>query len=432
MQACGPRHELVCQQRCATIHAYPIEGSEGRTTVTAPLAGIDVVEVANWLAAPNCAALMADMGANVVKVEPLEGDSYRRAYTALYGDDFVSPTFQFDNRGKRGICVNLEHPRGPEIVRTLATRAQVFVTNLTRARLERYRLTDRHIHDVAPGAVYAVLSGFGTEGPDSERSAFDQTAFWARSGAMSVFGDRDDGPLISRPGYGDRTTSLNLLASILAALRLQEQTGEGQYVEVTLQRTGIWALATDVTNTLYQRMQPEKTSRKEPPNAIWNYFRTADDRWFAMVSPLPIPYWPRFCAMLGRDDWARDERFQTAAGLVEHGQELVPEIERLFASESLDHWRGRLDAAGMIWEPVTELPDVVEDPALRERGAFSLIVHERAGAMEVVSAPFYIRDADIEVRGPAPDAGEHTREVLSEAGMAADRIDALIREGVLK
>ena len=194
--------------------------------------------MANWLAAPSCAALMADMGADVVKVEPLDGDGYRRAYTALYGDDFIAPAFQFDNRGKRGICVNLEHPRGPGIVHTLAGRAQVFITNLTRARLERYRLTDRHIHELAPQSVYAVLSGYGTEGPDSDRTAFDQTAFWARSGAMSVFGDRDDGPLLSRAGYGDRTTSLNLLASILAALRLKERTGEGQFVEVTLQRTG--------------------------------------------------------------------------------------------------------------------------------------------------------------------------------------------------
>ncbi|MDE0063115.1 MAG: CoA transferase [Gammaproteobacteria bacterium] len=400
--------------------------------MTAPLEGIRVLEVAGWLAAPSCAALMADMGADVVKVEPVEGDGYRRAYTALYGDDFVAPCFQFDNRGKRGICVDLEHPEGVELVHRLAARSQVFITNLTQARLERYRLTDRDIHDLYPQSIYAVLSGYGTDGPDSHRAAFDQNAFWARSGAMSVFGDRDDGPLLSRAGYGDRTTALNLLASILAAMRLQEKTGEGQYVEVTLQRTGIWALATDVTNALYERIQPDKTSRKVPPNPIWNYYRTADDRWIAMVSPLPMPYWPKFCAMLGRDDWAADERFQTAVGLVEHGQELVDEIEAVFASEDLAYWREKLDAAGMIWEPAADLPEVIDDPALRERGAFSLIIHEQAGAMEVVSAPFEIRGADIEVRGPAPDAGQHTREVLLEAGVTPERLNALIEKNVLR
>ncbi len=400
--------------------------------MTAPLEGIRVLEVAGWLAAPSCAALMADMGADVVKVEPVEGDGYRRAYTALYGDDFVAPCFQFDNRGKRGICVDLESREGVEVVHRLAARSQVFITNLTRARLERYRLTDRDIHELSPQSIYAVLSGYGTEGPDSHRAAFDQNAFWARSGAMSVFGDRDDGPLLSRAGYGDRTTALNLLASILAAMRLQEKTGEGQHVEVTLQRTGIWALATDVTNALYERIQPDKTSRKVPPNPIWNYYRTADDRWIAMVSPLPMPYWPKFCAMLGRDDWAADERFQTAMGLVEHGQELVDEIEAVFASEDLAYWREKLDAAGMIWEPAADLPEVIDDPALRERGAFSLIIHEQAGAMEVVSAPFEIRGADIEVRGPAPDAGQHTLEVLLEAGVAPERLNALIEKNVLR
>ena len=151
-----------------------------------------------------------------------------------------------------------------------------------------------------------------------------------------------------------------------------------------------------------------------------------------MVSPLPMPYWPKFCAMLGRDDWAADERFQTAVGLVEHGQELVSELEALFASHDLEFWREKLDATGMIWEPAAELPEVIDDPALRERGAFSLIIHERAGAMEVVAAPFEIRGADINVRGPAPDRGQHTREVLLQAGVEAERVTALIEKNVLR
>ena len=400
--------------------------------MTAPLEGIRVLEVASWLAAPSCAALMADMGAQVIKVEPPEGDTYRRMYSAMLGDEFVHPCYQFDNRGKRGVCVNLEDPDGQEMVHTLARTADIFVTNLTQSRLQRYKLTDTDIHTIKPDAIYAVLSGYGTQGPDSDRQAFDQTAFWARSGAMSVFGDRSDGPLISRGGYGDRTTALNLLAAILAAMRVQEKTGEGQYVEVTLQRTGIWALASDVTTALYERVQPDKTSRVAPPNPIWNFYKTSDNRWLAMVMPMATPYWPKFCAMVERADWATDERYQTLLGLAEHGPALVPEIEQMFASQDLDYWRARLDNAGLIWEPVAELPEVVEDPALRERGAFSIVVHKRSGAMEIVSAPFHIRDADIEVRGPAPDAGEHTREVFIEAGIPAQRVDELISKGALR
>ncbi|MGI9326567.1 MAG: CaiB/BaiF CoA transferase family protein, partial [Pseudomonadales bacterium] len=282
-----------------------------------------------------------------------------------------------------------------------------------------------------PKAIYAVLSGYGTQGPDSGRQAFDQTAFWARSGAMSTFGDREDGPLISRGGYGDRTTALNLLASILAALRLVEQSGEGQYVEVTLQRTGIWSLASDVNTTLFDRVQPDKTSRRLPPNPIWNCYKTSDDQWLLLVMPMALPYWPAFCAMVDRPDWAADERLQTLPGLMEHTPELMPEVQALFEASSLDTWREKLDAAGLIWEPVADLPAVIEDPALRERGAFSILVHEQAGAMEVVSAPFHIRDADITVRGPAPDGGQHTQQVLREAGWSDGTIDELLRDGVI-
>ena len=237
--------------------------------MTAPLEGIRVLEVASWLAAPSCAALMADMGASVIKVEPPGGDTYRRLYQAMFGDDFVHPAYQFDNRGKRGVCVNLESSEGLDLVHRLAADCDVFITNLTAPRLARYRLTDQDVHAIAPSSVYAVLAGYNVTGPDSERQAFDQTAFWARSGAMSVFGDRDDGLLISRGGFGDRTTCLNMLAAILAALRVRDRSGEGQYVEVTLQRTGIWALASDVQTAMIQNEQPERSSRKAPGNPIW-------------------------------------------------------------------------------------------------------------------------------------------------------------------
>jgi crotonobetainyl-CoA:carnitine CoA-transferase CaiB-like acyl-CoA transferase len=399
--------------------------------MVAPLAGIKVLEVASWLAAPSCAALMADMGAEVIKVEPPEGDTYRNLYTALLGDDFVHPCYQFDNRGKRGICINLEDASGRDALSRLISQCDVFITNLTQPRLERYRLLASDIHALSPSAIYAVLSGFGTEGADSDRQAFDQTAFWARSGAMSVFGDRDDGPLISRGGYGDRITGLNLLSAILAALRIKDQTGEGQRVEVTLQRTGVWAMASDVTNALFERAQPVKTSHREPANPIWNFYKTKDGRYLALIMPMALPYWGKFCTMMNRADWATDDRFATLPGMAEHGPSIVPDIEAAFASEDLSVWRERLDASGLIWEPVSELPEVVEDPALRERGAFSVVVHERGGAMEIVSAPFDIRDADIEVRGPAPDRGEHTRVVFREAGMSDEDIETLLARGAI-
>ena len=397
----------------------------------APLHGIRVLEVASWLAAPSCAALMADMGAEVIKVEPPGGDAYRRMYYQLLGEGRTHPNYQFDNRGKRGICVNLDTTEGSDLVRRLATDVDIFVTNLTQERLERYALTETNIRAVSDKAVYAVLSGYGTEGPDQDRQAFDQTAFWARSGAMSMFGDRNDGPLLSRGGYGDRTTALNLLSAILAALRLVDKTNQGQYVEVTLQRTGIWALASDVNVALFDRLQPEKSSRVAPPNPIWNFYLTQDNRWLALVMPMALPYWARFCEMLNRPDWAKDERFKTLLGLAEHGPTIVAEVAEVFATQDLAQWHDQLDKAGFIWAPVATLPEVVEDPALRERDAFDIVVHEKEGAMEIVSTPFHIRGADVKVRGPAPDPGQHTREVLAELGLSESAIDQLFSSEII-
>jgi crotonobetainyl-CoA:carnitine CoA-transferase CaiB-like acyl-CoA transferase len=397
----------------------------------APLEGIRVLEVASWLAAPSCAALMADLGAQVIKVEPPGGDPYRKLFAALLGSEFVHPTYQLDNRGKRGVAVDLEQPEGPELVHALARDVDVFVTNLTRSRLERYRLTPAEVQRVAPRSVYAALSGYGLEGPDADRQAFDQSAFWARSGAMSVTNDASAVPSLCRGGYGDHTSALNLLAATLAALRLRDRTGEPQQVEVTLQRTGIWALGGDVSSALYARLQPPNHDIDRPANPIWNYYKTSDDRWLLLVMPMALPYWPRFCKLAGRPEWAEDARFANLLGMAQNSHEIVPEIRALFGGQDLAHWAERLDDAGLIWAPVALLPEVIEDPSLREAGAFALIEHPRAGAIETVAAPFQIRDADIAVRGPAPDLGQHTRQVFGAAGLSEERIEELFARGVL-
>jgi crotonobetainyl-CoA:carnitine CoA-transferase CaiB-like acyl-CoA transferase len=398
----------------------------------APLEGLRVLEVASWLAAPSAASLMSDLGASVVKVEPPQGDAYRRLFAALMGPDFVHPTFEFDNRGKRGVAVNLEAPEGPELLHELLRDVDIFITNLTRPRLERYRLMDADVHAISPQAIYVVVSGFGLNGPDAERQGFDQSAFWARSGAMGVTGDVNELPVLCRGGYGDHTTALNLMAATLAALRLRDQTGEGQRVEVTLQRTGIWALAGDVTTALYSRVQPERHSNDRPASPIWNYYRTRDGRWVLLVMPNAMEYWPQFCKMVGRPEWAEDERFSNLIGLLANGPEIVPELREIIAQHDLTHWGEEFDAAGLIWAPVAELPEVIEDPSLRDAGAFATINHPTAGAIETVAAPFDIRGAGIEVRGPAPALGQHTREVFEEAGIAPERIDDLVARGVLR
>ena len=386
-----------------------------------PLDGVRVLEVANFLAAPSCAALMADLGADVVKVEPPDGDVYRGNRTRRPGET-VSFGFAHDNRGKRSIVVDLEQPEAPGVVARLAARSDIFITNLVPRRLERFGLTFESISAVQPSIVYTLLTGFGSSGPDADRSGFDSTAFLARSGVVDLIGEADTPPVQGRPGQGDHPTALGLLAATLAALRLVER-GEGaQFVDISLLRSGVWTISADMQQELNREgWEPDRQDRSRHWLLTRNAYRTSDDRWLQLTMPIPARYWPRFCEALGRPDWASDERYNSTGALLEHGVELLPEVDAIFASRSLEEWGAILDAANCIWASIQTLHEVAHDVQLVDSGAFEQ-VGEGDEAYWVVAAPFTIHGADIAARGPAPGIGEHTHEILTEAGFSSDEI----------
>ncbi len=402
--------------------------------MAAPLEDIRVVEVANWLAAPAAAALLRDLGADVIKVEPPGGDVFRGfpLRSLGYEHDFdLNYAFEVDNRGKRSISIALDRPGGPELVHRLCARADVFVTNLTPPRRERYALGEERLLELNPRLVYASLSGYGTRGPDAERPGFDYAAFWARSGLMSVLGEPPSPPPLCRGGQGDHTAALNLLAAVLAALRLRDRSGEGQYVEVTLQGTGMWTLAADLSVALAVREQPARHDRQAPANPIWNSYRTRDGRWLLLVMPQPDPYWPGFCRALEWEAWIDDARYASAAGRSERTRELTASIQERFETRTLAEWGGRLDAERVIWAPVAELPDVVADVQPRETGAITRVTHPEHGSFETLDTPFELRGSDVSARGPAPGPGQHTRQILEELGVTPGEVADLQASGAL-
>jgi len=403
--------------------------------MTAPLSGIRVLEVANWLAAPAAGALLADLGADVIKVEPPEGDVFRGFLLRSMGytHDFATNYgFQLDNRGKRSVTVALDKLGGPELVRRLAARSDVFLTNLIQGRRVRYGLTWEDLRAVNPRILYASFSGYGTRGPDENRPGFDYAAFWARSGLMGLLGEPPSPPPLCRGGQGDHTTALNILAAVLAALRLRDLTNEAQHIEVTLQATGMWTLASDLSAALVAREQPTRHERSRPANPIWNSYRAADGAWILLVMPQPDPvYWPRFCAMMEKPEWARDPRYETLLGRRAHNVELTCQIDALFAARDSAYWAAKLDAFGLIWAPVARLTDVIADPQVREMGWFRTLEHPAFGRFETLDTPFKIYGADVRARGPAPDAGEHTFEVLAELGVGDEELAALAADGVI-
>lgn len=404
-------------------------------SIPSPLTGIRVLEIGAWNAVPSAGALMADLGADVIKVEPPEGDAFRGFQMRLAGYDHDFETnyiFQLDNRGKRSLTVALDRPGGPELIRRLCREVDVFVVNLLARRRERFGLTWEDLRVVNPRLVCVSFTGYGLRNPDADRPGFDYAAFWARSGLMSVIGEPPSPPPICRGGQGDHTTSLNLLAAVFAALRLRDLTGEGQHVEVTLQRTGVWTLGSDIQSALVAKQQPPRHDRTVPANPLWNTYQASDGRWILLAMPRPDPdYWPAFCRAVERDDWLADPGLATIAGRRAATGELTAAIGAIFAARDSAYWAARLDEFRLIWAPVATLPEVVEDPQLRAMGAFETIDHPVHGPFETLSVPFSIEGVMIHARGPAPEVGEHNASVLADLGLSEGEIDRLVLDGVL-
>ena len=401
--------------------------------MTAPLSGIRVVEVANWLAAPSAAALMADLGADVIKVEHPGGDAWRHTLMRgqkpgyVPGED-VDAAYELDNRGKRGVALSLETPGGSDVVRRMAAEADIFITNLTAPRIARYDLSLETLQALNPRLIYVVLTGYGTRGPDQALTAFDYSAFWSRSGIMSLIGEPGGPPMPCRPGQGDHATALNLLAGTLAALRLRDLTGVGQSVEVTLQRTGAWTIGADVSAALMTEQQPQRINRVQPGNPLFNSYETADGRWLMLVMPTGGRYWAPACRALGRTDWLEDERFESLEGLQAHTAELTALIADVIRSKTLAEWSPLLTAESLTWAPVAELPELIHDPQMEEMNAWSTI-EGAEGPFRTLNTPFEIAGADIGPRGPAPKTGQHTHDVLVELGLSEDELAGLAAQG---
>ncbi len=390
--------------------------------MTTALDGIRVVELASWMAGPGATAMMADLGADVVKVEPLRGDAMRGATRQPEGDGVpkVDASFQHDNRGKRGIAVAVNKPEGADLVRRLASRADVFVCNLLPRRQLKYGLDSDSLLALNPRLVHATLTGYGVTGPDVERAGYDITAFFGRGGLVHTMAEPGSWAPRVRPAMGDHAASLALLSSVLAALRLVERTGAGQVVDVSLYATAAWMMATDLAATLVDGNNPTQLGRRGRPHALHGSFKTADERWVLLFMP-EERWWPAFCDAVGRPRWRSDERFATYPARKANMSELTDEMDQLFAERTLREWGELFDAHGFIWGPAATVAEFAADPQAEQIGLFPTL-ETPAGPIRTVSPPLSIAGADVRPRGPAPEIGQHTAEVLSELGLSDDEL----------
>lgn len=385
------------------------------------------------MAAPGAAAIMADMGADVIKVEPLQGDPMRgatRQPDPAAGGARVDPSFQMDNRGKRGIAVAINTDQGAALVRRIVADADVFVTNLLPGRQQRYGLDAGALRAVNPRLVHATLSGYGSEGPDTERPGYDLTAFFGRGAILDAMTEAEaETPPRLRPAQGDHTAALSLLTSILAALRVVDATGEGQDVDVNLLATAAWTMSTDLSATLVDG-NPPASGRRSRPHALHGAFRCADRRWLVLFMPEPR-WWEPFCEAVGHPEWAQDERFASFRARAEHMGELTDLLDAAIAERPLAEWSRIFDQYRFVWGPAVTLPELAADPQAESLHLYPRVSDPEAGEFRTVGAPVHVAGADIAPRGPAPAIGAHTREVLADLGLPDDELAALIADGVV-
>lgn len=393
------------------------------------LQGLKVVEFASYIAAPGAAGLLCDWGAQVIKVERPAGDPMRRALADTRTEIRENPTFEMDNRGKQAIALDISRPAGRDALVRLAEQADVFLTNVRLASLKRYGLDDEALRARNPRLVYAVVTGYGLEGPDAAKPGFDMAAFWARGGVAHMTAPRGVDPFMLRSGFGDHICSLATASAILAALYERERTGVGRLVETSLLSTGIYTMGSDLAVQLRLGRLSRMRTRDEPLDPLGNFYQSADGRWFVIRRREGGPGFEAVAAAAGRPELVDDPRFASSRARKELARELTAELDKGFNALTFETIAGRLDAADMVWAPVQTPAEVAADPQAHASGCFVEIEHDGESHYLSPSGPARFPGVALSPRPPAPEIGADTRQVLLGLGYSETEIDTMIESG---
>jgi crotonobetainyl-CoA:carnitine CoA-transferase CaiB-like acyl-CoA transferase len=393
--------------------------------------GMKVVEVGMWVAGPACAAILGDWGAEVIKIEPPDGDPFRGLLSAI-GIDGTSPPFELDNRNKRSVALNLSTDDGRAIAAQLVAEADVFVTNARPVALERAGLDYATVSAANPRLVYAQVNGYGMEGEERDRAAYDVGAFWSRAGvAASLTPEGEDLPY-QRGGMGDHMAGMAAAGGIAAALLARERTGEGQLVSTSLMRIGMYMIGWDISMALRMGVPTTPMTVKAPPNPLINGYTTGDGKRFWMLGLQGDRHWPDVLRALGKPEWEGDERFSNLLARAMNAADLVKEMNAILATKTLDEWGEIFDRENVWWAPVQHGHEVVTDPVAHAAGGF-IDVPDAAGGdpVTMVATPVDFGGTPLSPRSTPPEFAQHTEEVLLELGYDWDRIIELKDAGAI-
>lgn len=394
--------------------------------------GVRVVEVGTWIMVPAAATLLADYGADVVKVEhPRGGDPARGLVTGgvspMQGP--VNLMIEQANRGKRSIAIDISSEPGRQVLYDLVARADVFLTSFLPSARRNLRIDLDDIRAVNPSIVYAKADAVGPDGPEGGKPGYDAAVFFGRAGILNSF-TRPGTPLVQpRPGFGDKTASLAIAFGIASALYRRERGGEASVVDVSLLSSAMWVASSDI---VYSAAYGEDFSKRERPatNPVGTHYQTGDGRWIMLSMLESQRWWAPLCRALGHEELIEDPRFADAAGRAANSEECRRILAEIFASASLPEWRSRLASLIAPWEAVADSAEVSEDAQARANGYITDVPHPSGETLRMVRGPvsFDGRPADL---GVAPEFGQHTEELLLDLGRSWEDIAKLKETGAI-
>ncbi len=400
--------------------------------------GVRVLEVAAWTYVPAAGAVLAEWGADVLKIEhPEMGDPQRGLVTSGLiprGPGGVSHMMELPNRGKRSVAINLKSDDGHRLLLELAGTADVFLTNFRPQARAKLRIDVDDIRAVNPDIIYVRGSGHGQRGPESERGGYDGCSFWARGGVADILTSEDMDYPVGQPGpaFGDLIGGLTIAGGISAALFHRQRTGEAVIVDSSLLATSMWATsATSMAAGLFGFTKLPKMDRTKMPNPIVNTYRTSDGRFLSLIMLESDRYWADLVTKMGRPDLAEDPRFIDAGARAANNQACVAELDELFGSRTFQDWKEVLLEVAGVWAPVQTAGEVLEDPQALANGYVREVEALSGTTFKMIPSPLQFNETPPDLTR-APEHGEHTDEVLGELGLDMDQIlDLKIKGAIL-
>jgi formyl-CoA transferase len=398
-----------------------------------------ILDLSRVLAGPSCTQLLADLGADVIKIERPEVGDDTRGWGPPYlknaaGDDTSEAGYYLSaNRGKRSVAVDIQSTEGQDIIRGLALRSDVFVENFKVGGLQKYGLDYASLKVGHPELIYCSITGFGQTGPDASRAGYD-FMIQGTGGLMSITGERDGvpgaGPQKVGVAMADLVTGLYAASAIQAALLSRESSGKGQYIDMALLDCQVAVLANQAMNCLISGQVPIRSGNAHPNVVPYQVFESSDGHIIIAIGN--DSQFQRFCELTGEPALITDERFSTNAGRVRYRGELLPTIEKVIRQRSSADWADNFDAVGIPWGPINTIDKVLELPQVRHRHMRVPMDHPLSEDFEAVGSPLKLTDTPPRYDRPPPLLGEHTVEVLEDLlGYDSERIDGLRRQGVI-